>query len=232
MFQKFNQDTKTYLSEPVLKDSFKAVYEILKENGVLSVLDIGCAAGDFLNFLPTEIKGTGIDVSPLLIDEAKKRVRKKNIGFIEADILNPEQNFFENLKKKFDAVTILGTMHTFLDFEPVLERAIKIQPQFIYVHSPFNDAPIDTRHFHKKNDEIDYQCAYSIFSKETISRYLKSKSINNFRFIPFEMQSDLIKNNAEPLRNYHIKLGTGERFITNGIGIIFKEYILEIRLGN
>lgn len=229
-FQKFEQNTSAYLTAPTLKDSFKVLYQMLANHHVFSVLDIGCATGDFLNFLPSKIKGVGIDKSATLIGEARKRVKKNNISFIKADILRLDKKARQNFKKKFDAITILGTLHAFLDFRPVLDRAIEMAPKIILIHSPFNDSPIDSRHFHKESDATDYQCAYSISSKQSISGYLKNKSVRNFQFVPFEMRSDLIKNDASPLRNYHIKLDTGERYLTNGIGIIFKEYILTIKL--
>jgi|SRR3989344_8902084 len=228
--QKFEQNTATYLTPPVLKDSFKAVYKILKNNKVSSVLDIGCAAGDFLNFMPSKINAIGIDKSARLIGEAKKRVKKPGVSFIKADILNLNKKIKQNLKGHFDTITILGTLHAFMDFRPALDRALTIAPKIILIHSPFNDPPIDARHFHRESVKDDYQCAYSIFSKQTISEYLKAKKVSSFDFSPFEMQNDLAKNDTSPLRNYHIRLDTGERYLTNGIGIIFKEYILTIRL--
>lgn len=227
-FQKFEQSADAYLVPPVLKNSFKAVYQILKDNEISSVLDIGCATGDFLNFLPPRIRGVGIDKSAALISEAKKRVKKTNISFIKTDIL--DKNASREFKKQFDAVTILGTLHTFMDFRPVLDYAVALEPKTIFVHSPFNDQPVDARHFHRESGATDYQCAYSIFSKQTIAKYLESKKVSSVNFSPFEMQNDLAKNDASPLRNYHIRLDTGERYLTNGIGIIFKEYILTIKL--
>lgn len=220
--QKFKQKTYAYIAPPVKKDSFEATYKILKKNNVRSVLDIGCAAGDFLSFLPSSIEGTGVDISAELIGLARQRVQRHTISFLKKDILKSRE------RKKFDAVTIIGTLHTFLDFRPLLDRALKLSSNLIIVHSPFNDAPVDAQHFHREQQDKTYMCAYSIFAKKTIETYLKSKG-KKFTWIPFEMSRTLVKNDEYPIRNYHITLSTGERYLTNGIGILFKEYLLVIR---
>ncbi|OGY67427.1 MAG: hypothetical protein A3H63_02295 [Candidatus Harrisonbacteria bacterium RIFCSPLOWO2_02_FULL_45_10c] len=228
IFQSFKQNPEAYSTHPFLKDSFKFVYQMLADIKPRSILDIGCASGDFLNFLPLKIQGVGIDASPALIREAKARVLKSNIRFIKGSIL--DKKIFSKFKEKFDVVTIMGTLHTFLDFQPVLDAALKLASKAVIIHSPFNDAPIDVRHFHKIFGEDAYQCAYSVFSKKSISNYLRKKRVGNFRFIPFEMKTELKRNVADPMRVYHVTVTNGERYLTNGMGILFKEYILKIFL--
>src|SRR5262245_66566237 len=108
-FQTFEQNPQAYIQPPRRKEIFDAVYGILKKEGIKSVLDVGCASGDFLYFLPDEISATGIDISSTLIDIAKGRNQKANVDFIKEDILAG----LTLLRKKYECITILGTLHTF-----------------------------------------------------------------------------------------------------------------------
>ncbi|OGW84521.1 MAG: hypothetical protein A3C35_02495 [Omnitrophica bacterium RIFCSPHIGHO2_02_FULL_46_11] len=229
--QNFIQEPSAYCNPPILKDSFKKCYQLFKEKNVSSVIDIGCASGDFLYYLSEGIKGLGVEVSHVLYNEARRRVRKKNVEFLKTDAKSlPAKLRYRD--KTYDAVTLLGILHTFLDIRPLLNPVLALKPKLIIIHSPFNEGPVDARHFHRlaNNHRSAFQCAYSIFSKDTLVRYLKKMRVKRYQFFPFEMEKELLYNPSYPLRNYHVTLSNGQRYLTNGIGILFKEYFLVIEL--
>jgi SAM-dependent methyltransferase len=227
--QHFTQELTAYLQPPLLKDSFKALYQRIEVLAPKSILDIGCANGDFLHFLPHTIASVGVDASPALVEQARERNKgKAHLSFEAANVLEPEalQKYASSF---FDLITVIGTLHAFLDFRPLLDKALSLGPKWILINSPFNDAPVDTHHYHRlSGDPGDYESAYSLHSMATLQRYLTSAGVRAFSFIPCELEVTLEKDPQAPLRNYHIRLQGGERYLTNGIGLLFKEYILEI----
>jgi len=86
------------------KRDTKNILKMLKEHGVKSgkVLEIGCGNGRIC--IPLAKKGfdvTGIDISPIYIEDAKKKARKHKVKakFIIGDMRNLPRIF---KKEKFD----------------------------------------------------------------------------------------------------------------------------------
>lgn len=236
--QNFSQEVSAYL-KPRRKESFDRIIEIIKGNPPQTLLDIGCASGDFLLQLlkaNLNIKTIGIDKSSALIKMANKKLGgQTNPRFHQLDILSPK-NFplFSNLlKTQSEFVTILGTIHTFIDFVPILQPLITSSfTKKIIIHSPFNPDPVNVSVFHQDLSASDktYQSGYNIFSVTAVSEFLKRHGVQNFKFIPFVMGKTLIKNPEHPMFNYHLIDKNGKKWLTNGAGLIFQEYILEINL--
>ena len=193
-----------------------------------SLLDIGCASGDFLSILDASIKAAGVDKSESLIDLAKTKI---NNPLFNINIIKKKKKFQKLLNQYGETVTILGVLHTFLDFRPLLAEIINSSnTRLIIIHSPFNTNLVDTRIFHRdhSNGDKDFMSAYNIFSIETISDYLKTFDIDNFEFIPFEMTNTLRFNRKYSMKNYHFFDQNGKKYLTNGTGILLEEFILVI----
>ncbi len=226
--QNFIQNPSVYTSPPRKKDFFLPVYEMLADARARTVLDVGCASGDFLHFLPPRITGTGIDKSAELIRIARERMGESRHTFLEREIL--AGTGIRDLGA-FDAVTLLGVLSTFLDFRAPLDRVLELGADLIVINGPFNDSPIDALHYHRDlaAGETEYSCCYAIPSMKSIGEYLHSKGSHDFTFSPFRMTSELARDPEHPLRNYHVTLDNGQRYLTNGAGILFREYFLVIR---
>ena len=227
-YQNFNQPLESYQSANI-KESFHFINEnIIKKKNPSSLLDIGCASGDFLSILDTSIKAAGVDKIESLIDLAKSKITNP---LFNIDILKEKKKFQKLLFQFGEAVTILGTLHTFLDFKPLLDQIINSSnTRLIIIHSPFNTNLIDTQIFHRDHSkgEKDFISAYNIFSIETISDFLKTSDINNFKFIPFEMTNTLPFDRKNLMNNYHFFDQNGTKYLTNGTGVLFEEFILVI----
>jgi SAM-dependent methyltransferase len=223
--QVFKQEAAAYLSPPRRKDSFAHAYRWMDRHGVGSVLDIGCASGDFLYYLPERVKGMGMDISAALIRQARERVRRPNVEFRQGDVLTAAAR--RGLKGKFDLITLLGVLHTFLDYRAMLRSVLSLEPRYLLIHSPFGESDVDAQHFHKTREMKRYECGYHILSRSTVGSFLRDELRVNTRFEPFNTRVTLKKDPSDPMRNYHVRVD-GRRLLTNGMGILFQEYFLEV----
>ena len=88
--QSFEQNPDKYLKINI-KESFNFINDnIIKKKTPSSLLDIGCAGGDFLSIIDPSIKAAGVDKAKTLIDLAKSRIDKPLFNF---DITKKGKNF-------------------------------------------------------------------------------------------------------------------------------------------
>jgi hypothetical protein len=221
--QKFEQSTKKYDGDPREKDYYKVVYHLLVKKKISTVLDIGTASGDLLYFLPDHINALGIDKNQSLINTANLTRKKDNIEFKCEDIMN--------LKRvNFDCITILGTLITFMNFRPVLDKCIAMQPKLIIINDFFNPNGIDVQVGYRMADDngLGYQFPYNIISLQTIAKYLDNTGVT-YSITPYQMTSNLKRDIENPTYNYHVNLD-GERLLTNGLGLILRGFNIVIEL--
>lgn len=87
-----------------------------------SVCDIGCGTGNSLSILSNSPPShyVGIDISPDMLDFAKKKHAAENITFIESDFLREDLVF----NAEFDCVICAACLHWFIPNEKaVIEKA-------------------------------------------------------------------------------------------------------------
>jgi len=99
----------------------------LKEGETLSILDVGCASGEFVYQLASpERTLLGIDLDPIMIKEAQKR-HSPNILFKQADMMRFLQ---ESKGNTFDLISCLGNTIVYLkdndDLYTYLEAALRV----------------------------------------------------------------------------------------------------------
>ncbi|MBS3811824.1 MAG: class I SAM-dependent methyltransferase [Halanaerobiales bacterium] len=135
-----------YYYEDIDKKPFNAYYErpatlslIPSVDGKI-VLDAGCAAGWYTNWLLNNgAQVTAIDLSPKMVKMCKKRV-KGRAKIIQANLSKP-LDFLKD--KQFDIVLSSLTLHYILDLYSVMEefyRILKKSGAFVFsVHHPFMD---------------------------------------------------------------------------------------------
>lgn len=198
-----------------------------------TVLDAGCAAGEFAHYLHknlTQVRVFGFDLLPELIEKAKAKV--PGVDFIVGDI-----QISSTVEESFaDVVICTGVLSIFDDFVPVIENLIHwCKPKGrIYLHSLFSNYPFDVRLRYSASDNYGsgvLETGWNIFSKATVSNYLESKimggQITSFRFDDFSMKTKLeIKEDL--IRSWTVEDGEGNLMITNGLNILQPHAILEI----
>jgi 2-polyprenyl-3-methyl-5-hydroxy-6-metoxy-1,4-benzoquinol methylase len=225
--QKFKQDPSAYLGPPLKKEYYDLVFEQLKRLDVKSILDIGCASGDFFYFLGGIVeKKVGIDISEVLISHAK--LRAPDSEFRAIDVLE----FFKE-KERFDAVFMAGTLNSFMEYRHLLKSLIdSTSPKLIIIQSPFNINPIDTRvmHVDAYSHNVEFQCAYCLHSIDKLVSYLEELGATVVSQ-KYQMQGVLTRDQTNPMRNYHVNID-GEKCLTNGASIIIREFIITANFPN
>lgn len=177
-------------------NDFKKYFLKIK-NQKIKILDIGCGNGrliNFLNELNLNYEYFGIDNSVEQIKNAKKNFKdKKNINFLEADILNIPFN-----NNEFDFIFCIATFHHL----PSIENK--------------NNALRETKRVLKENGLI-FMTNWNLFQKKYLVntlRYLKHSFIpwrNNkgkvvanryyYAFTKKELENIFIKNNLQIVEN-------------------------------
>lgn len=190
-----------------------------------SILDIGCATGDFLYYVSTlysEAELSGLDAMEELLEHAKKEV--SGAKFYLGDIFN-NLNLPE---RQFDLVFMSGVNDIYDTFEPWINNILKLTSGRAYVFGIFNPEDVDvlvkTRH---SGDSTSFKPGWNLFSKKSISIYLDSLNIEH-KFINWDINIDIEKNINEPLRSWTFKDNDGKRLIINGTQLIHRFYLLEI----
>jgi len=223
------------------KEMFISILKLIKKSKVdikknLKIGDFGCSNGEFCYFLKKNYNNfdiTGYDILKSLILKAKKKV--KNVEFINGSILN------NNLAKKnqYDLSFCLGVLSIFDSFEKTLNNLIKwTKPNGkIYIFSFFNDYPLDVNiKFSKsenwmKNQPKFWESGYNVFSKKTISKFLKNKkNVKNFKFYDFIIKKNLKINHKDYLRSWTFNSDKNKKIIVNGTNLLHCFSILEIDL--
>ena len=100
-------------------EDIKAMQEFIPEGS--KILEIGCGNGHLLGALKP-LHGVGIDISPKMISEAKKKY--ENLNFIEADI--EKSNCINKLDQIFDFIIISDTIGYLSDIENTFEKLHKL----------------------------------------------------------------------------------------------------------
>jgi ubiquinone/menaquinone biosynthesis C-methylase UbiE len=191
-----------------------------------SVLDIGCARGEFIYFLKKTlgcIDLMGLDYSTQLIEEAQSF---KGLDAAQFHVGSAET--FE-LNRKFDVITIAGVLSYFDDASLTLAQCKKhLKPDGrIFILGLFNDYDVDVQIKYRNNKYFnEYQNGWNIHSINTLKNILnlidmKIESIEIFN-LSFELPQQ-----EDPCRSWHIKTEDGFKF-TNGLGLIYDMRTIEI----
>lgn len=217
------------------KDSFIQVASIIKNykdilSRNISVADIGCAAGAFVNYLKTcfpEDKIVGYEYLETLAVAGRQAFPLIEIN--QGSVL--DRNLIE--KSHFDVVTLLGVLSIFDDIEPALSNVIYwTKPGGkIFIHGMFNPQDIDVfiKYRHSENYGIpEYEAGWNIVSQKTITKILSRNGARNIQFHEFNISIDLEKTFSDPLRSWTEKLENGKRQIINGLCLKQPQYIVEI----
>jgi len=216
------------------KDSFKRVGDLIsnykdKNKKKLTIVDIGCAAGQFPSYLTTRFENDnilGYEYVEELVSAA--RVSYPEIKFKKASVLDRSAI----RSSSCDVITLLGVLSIFDDIDPILSNISHwIKPNGrVYMHGMFNPFDIDV--FIKYRDSKKYaknifEPGWNIISQSSITRILEKYNAKLVKFYEFKISCDIKKNNDDPVRSWTEKLQNGERQIVNGICLKQPQYILE-----
>jgi ubiquinone/menaquinone biosynthesis C-methylase UbiE len=218
------------------KDDFYTCIKIIKteiKNKNNSILDVGCANGEFLNFLINRLKDNyyfGLDANKKFLDVAKKNLNLKEVKFIKNDLFK-----FRN-KNKYDLVICMGVSHLLKDIKKLLQKLISFTKinGYVIVDGFFNKYDIDTITYYKDyslNQKRKWNCDFNQFSKKQLINYLKNKNIKKYKFFEAKLKSKIKKKHD--LKPHHFvwteKKGNSN-LVTNGTNINLKRSFLLIKI--
>ena len=169
-------DTKRF-KKP--KEIFKHSIDILNKLNFKkkkSLVDICCANGEFLYLLKKKFKNwdfTGIDICKEYIEVAKSHNELIDIKFIHKN--------FMSINTKWDIVFMHGSLQTQKDFEPWINKLLKIVNKngYIFITSYFNPYDVDMKiEFCDNSNDMTkgiWRSDYNFHSQFLVSKFLKKK---------------------------------------------------------
>lgn len=225
---KFIQEKKAYLNEdPREKDYYPFVYELIRSKNFKSVLDIGCASGDFINLLEIpNIQCYGVDISKDLIEKAKSSTTNKKKEFFCLDILNEKAEF----STPIDFVTCFGTAGCIENIELLITNIIKLKPKLVMFNDLINENGLDIICGYRRHINDDFNYAYNIRSFETWREIIQRFPGYSVDFEPYKMSTNLQKTD-DPLRNFHSNVDN-EKVQRNGLDLLLRFFNIFVRNTN
>ena len=197
-----------------------------------TVLDVGCATGDFLFYLHSLYPNselTGMDVMLELLERAKTEVPGCN--FIKGDVC--QKSTLPN--RKFDVVFMNGVHSIFDDIHPWLENMLSLVDHsnqgMAFIFGIFNPEDVDVlvkARYANQTQNSPWQAGWNCFSQKSIQRALEKLSVTSFYFHNFRIEIDIPRHKADPLRSWTFLYQDGTRGITNGTMILHNFMLLEI----
>ena len=234
----YTEDEAIYLSENRYgrpKELFKQAAALIETLGAPdggSLVDVGCATGEFLFYLrgrfPALGAFAGLDISPKMLDQAAAAL--EGVDFAQYSLLSGQP-----FGRRFDIVTCLGVFHLFDDIRDPLRAVLGlVKPGGVAViYAPFNDDPIDvvSRHRRSQAGEAPWEIGWNIVSKATVERELEQTGLaldvswNRFR-LPFAIE----RAPGDPMRTWTVAMGDNPFQTVNGACQIIDGQFLAVRV--
>jgi trans-aconitate methyltransferase len=231
-------DEKVYLaedraSEP--KEIFKKMAELLlsyqteRSGSTISLLDIGCATGEFLHFVGQKFPDwqiAGLDVSEKMLAEAARR--SPSVKFIRGSVL--DKSLFD--RSQFDVITCMGVLSIFDSLEePVANLISALKPHgLLIVFGMMNEYAMDVlvRCRYANAPDQPWQIGYNAFSREYYDRVLRQHEHLTWSWQRFKLSIDLPKR-EDLLRNWTIYTEFDPHQQIRGTSQLSSQFILQVR---
>lgn len=211
-----------YYNNP--KETFKFVTSKMKDVEGKSILDIGCAKGEFLYYLQSQYQFAeycGLDYSEILIKEAKSHLKSMQFYVDSAETFS--------LNKQFDVITILGLIYYFDDLEKLIKNVSKhlIKNGKLYMLAMFNPYDVDVIVRYRDNEKSsEFETGWNMHSIPTFKKTLEKNNliviVQEQFVLPFE-----IEEGDDPCRSWSIKVDD-KQYFRNGLGQIWQLMFFEI----
>lgn len=216
------------------KESFKALARIIAARAQapgLRILDVGCATGELLGYLATQIELAdlvGVDVTDDLLVAARARLPQAT--FDKASALALPEAF----DSAFDIVTATGCMSIFdeTEIDAFWDNLFRVARPggLIVVLSPLNEFGVDAMIRHRKRRAGvagGWETGWNIFAVETIRELVAARGgaleLEPFR-IPFALAP-----REDPVRTWTMRTEGAERQLTNGLKLLVDHSFMIVR---
>jgi trans-aconitate methyltransferase len=228
MLQRYkNTQIEAYLKPRELKEHEKEMLELIKADFPVlrgKILDIGCAAGDFINELDKiypQAQITGLDINENLIELARKKIARENINFVVSDALTYAP------PHRLDVIVASGILSVFDDFIPPLGKWLSWlnRKGKLYIFGCFNSRNIDTIvRFRNHYTKSDWESGLTSYAISTVGEYLNNRGYS-YKFKKFLLNVE-IPENENPIRTFTVRCADGSLMIVNGANIVNELFFL------
>ena len=231
--EKVRTHDKLYLSEDrkhTPKEYFKFIlkeidFEFAKN---ASVLDVGCATGDFLWFMGEnfpDAKLVGVDIDDELIQRARGEV--PNADFIRANIIE------DKLDQRFDLIFMLGVHMIFDEIEEWLDPMVGLlkrqKNSTVNIFGMFNPEDLDVIiRSRSSSSDGPWETGWNVVSKKSVRDYCENKGWE-CSFKDFQIEIDIEKNESDPLRGYTLMMKDDRRLVVNGLQLVQQFSLMILR---
>jgi len=235
-------DDAIYLGEDRFarpKETFKMVANAIQAGGhgaSASLLDIGCATGEFLYYVGERFPGfqrAGIDISEAMIQEARRRVPDADFTVGSAG----DQRAFKT--QAHDIVTLQGVLSIFDDPMPVICNALGALRNggAFYGLIIANEEPVDVimryRRVAPREPQAEgavWESGWNVFSMQTIESILvRQPRCAGWTWTPFRMPFALEKRD-DPMRCWTIATEHNPNQRVNGACQLVNSFLLSVRM--
>lgn len=219
------------------KEYYKYIKRVIEKefgekvlNPDFELLDVGCETGSFLYYLRnnfSEIKLTGMDVMPELLEKVNDGISRNKISTILADISKGETLPL----KKYNVVTMLGVLSIFDNFEVVIDNLLNMVADNgrLYIFGIFNPEDLDVLIKVKKSTQKDnvWESGWNCISKCSVENLIKERGFK-CKFEKFQLDIEIPKHKDDPLRSWTEDMANNEKMVVSGIQLIYHFYLCEI----
>ncbi len=218
-------------TKEIFKEIIKEMKKFKPENEIFSVVDIGCANGEFLYFLNqsfSKAKLKGYDATESFIKSGKSFEGLKNVTL-------EVKNLFDIENEVFDVTFCIGTFQIFHDIEKPLSKLLQITKPggFIFIESLFNKHNIDVRLEFSDNtlEEMRgvWRSDFNQHSHYSIKKFLDGR-VKSFEFKELPMGVEIPYDSKTPSTfAFTFKDNNKKNIITNGLNLILNSTLLIIQ---
>ena len=208
-----------------VKEFFKLIVKLIhqrtqsgKLNNDFSLLDAGCAAGVFLNYVNTQFPNSnlqGLEVLDVLVEKARSNFPQ--LTFSHGSIF--DRHRFK--KQQFDIVTLLGVLSIFDEPKAGIQNCVEwLKPggQLI-IFGMFNQYDNDIYVKYRavgSSDPDSLESGWNIMSEKTMTAICEALNCE-VAFVPFQINVDLEKHPTDSVRSWTETRQDGSKYITNGL---------------
>jgi ubiquinone/menaquinone biosynthesis C-methylase UbiE len=183
-----DHDKAKWGSAESMRNRFDLAIKTIEWSAARSWLDIGCGAGTLFDRaaakgVTSRVEMTGIDITPAVIDDARRRNKNPAVRFVRADFEQLAEGF-----GRFDVVSMIGVLQ---QCGVGLDRALKALAR---VTAPGGQLFIDTKNLGWRsfeNGELVPDPSHSWFDWDEIAAATSNagfKVVNSGGFLPREGQ--------------------------------------------
>ena len=228
----YNKISKKRINDPkyIFRNSLKIVKKKFKIFKDKKIIDLGCANGEFLNYISKSInkenKLYGVDISNEFIKTAKSH--------LEGSIMLETKDLFK-VNGRYDVIFCMCTAQIFPKIEKFLSKVIKLMAKnsIAVIQGRFNKADCDVIIKFRDRSVVNkniWRCDFNVHSEKTINEFLKKyrKSIKwKFKYSYIDRKIKRKKNNPD-VYTYTFKDSENNYRVTSGLKILYDPEFLII----